>query len=271
VVPSLTQPPIIFTQSPSPAPTSTEPPLARPKYILNTVIDYDRHTVSVEETIVYPNQTGGRLDALVFAVASNLWQNCFSMKSLAIDDISIMDYTLSGHRLDVSLPAPLAPNSILTVTLSYSLSLPYMDQVNSLRARIFGYSDMQMNLTNWYPFIVPFKDGEWIIREPWSHGEYLVYPIADFEVNLKFADAENIPVVATSGFAEPNGEFTRYTLTEGRAFAISASRDFRVSSTKVGDVKVSSYYFPIYKNAGEGAMVASAQAVSAQNPFHCDC
>ena len=86
-----------------------------------------------------------------------------------------------------------------------SLSLPYMDQAASLRARIFGYSDVQMNLVNWYPFVVPFKDGEWMIREPWSHGEYLIYPIADFEIDLKFVNPENAPVVATSGSAEPNG------------------------------------------------------------------
>jgi hypothetical protein len=258
---SLVVPSPIPTDVFTPLPATSQPIPARPQYTLNTVIDYDRHTVRVKEIIVYPNQAGVPLDALVFAVASNLWPNCFSMKSLMIDDIPIMGYTLSGHRLDVPLPESLAPDSILTVTLSYNLSLPYMDQVNSLRARIFGYSDIQMNLTNWYPFIVPFRDDEWMIREPWSHGEYLVYPIADFEVNLKFADVENIPVIAASGFGEPNGEFTRYTLTEGRAFAISASRDFEVSSTKVGDVKVSSYYLPIYKNAGQGAMIASARAL----------
>lgn len=136
-----------------------------------------------------------------------------------------------------------------------------MDQAASLRARIFGYSDVQINLVNWYPFVVPFKDGEWMIREPWSHGEYLIYPIADFEIDLKFVNPENAPVVATSGFAEPNGEYTRYTLTEGRAFAISASRNFQVSHMQVGDTTVYSYYFPIFKSAGEAAMIASAQAL----------
>jgi aminopeptidase N len=118
-----------------------------------------------------------------------------------------------------------------------------------------------MNLVNWYPFIVPFMDGKWILNEPWSHGEYLVYDLADFEVYLKFANPENTPVVAASGYADPNGESTRYTLTEGRAFALSVSRDFQVSAMKVDDVTVYSYYFPIYKQAGLAAMIASAQAI----------
>ena len=253
-------PTLLITETP--AATITPIPIPeREKYTLNTTIDYDLHIVSVDETIMYPNHSGQSLDKLVLAIAPNLWPNCFSLTSLSMDNIPLTDYVLNAHRLDAPLPTLLARDSVATVTLSYRLFLPFLDQVHSLRARIFGYSDIQMNLVNWYPFIVPFIDGEWAIREPWSHGEYLVYPTADFEVNLKFADPENTPVIASSGFAEPNGESTRYTLTEVRAFAISASRDFQVSSMQVGDTTVYSYYLPIYKQAGLAAMNASTQAV----------
>ena len=263
---TVTSPP---TNTPTPLPTAapTSPPPTsipippRPIYNLTTTIDYDRHFVSVDETILYPNHTGERLDTLTLAIAANLWPNCFRPESIKVDDTPVTDFALSGHRLDIPLPTPLEPDSVIELNLRYSLSLPYTDQVHSLRARIFGYGDLQTNLTNWYPFVVPYIDGEWGIREPWSHGEYLVYPLADFVVDLKFADPENAPVVAASGVPQPNGEFTRYTLTEGRAFAISASREFEVASLKVGDVKVSSYYFPIYKRAGEGALIASKQAI----------
>jgi hypothetical protein len=150
---------------------------------------------------------------------------------------------------------------MLKINLHYNLSLPYTDQTHSLRARIFGYGELQTNLTNWYPFIVPFIDGDWVLHEPWSHGEYLVYPLADFSVDLKFTNPDNAPIVAASGAPQPNGEYTRYTLTAGRAFALSASRDFEVSSLSAGNVKVSSYYFPIYKRAGESALLASTQAI----------
>lgn len=247
-------------------PTATNAPIPIPereKYTLNTTIDYDLHFVTVDETILYPNHTGQQLDSLTLAIAANLWQNCFKLDTIKVDEFPITDYILTAHRLDIRLPTPLKADSVSTVTIGYSLSLPYMDQTHSLRARIFGFSDVQMNLVNWYPFIVPFKDGEWIIREPWSHGEYLVYPISDFEVNLKFTNPNNIPIVAASGFAEAIGDCcaTRYTLTEARAFAISASREFQVSHMQVGDTTVYSYYLPIYKRAGEAAMGSSAQAI----------
>ena len=256
------------TPTDSPTPTATPNPIpARPSYHLITDFEYDRHFVSVDETITYPNHSGVSLDALTLSISANLWQNCFQLESITLDGVPVTDFTLDGHRLDIPLPTPLAPDSKTDLNLRYSLSLPYMDQRYSYRARIFGYSEIQANLTNWYPFVVPFIDGEWVIREPWSHGEYLVYPLADFIVDLKFTNSGYAPVVAASGKAEPvstgstTGNYTRYTLTAGRTFAISASRDFEVASLKVGDVKVSSYYFPIYKRAGEGALVASKQAI----------
>jgi len=256
--------PVPYTQtSILPAPTPTTPAAIpdREKYTLNTDIDYDLHTVSADETIVYPNHSGQPLDSLTLAVAANLWGDCFHLNEIRVNGVWVRDYVLNLNRLDIPLPTPLAADSVTTLNLHYSLSLPFMDQQHSSRARIFGYSQIQMNLVNWYPFIVPFKNGEWMIREPWSQGEYLLYPIADFEVNLKFADPQTAPVVAASGVAEPEGDSTRYTLTDGRAFAISASRDFQVSSLKSGDTTVYSYYLPIYKDAGLAAMVTSAEAL----------
>jgi len=262
ILPNTTTPPPTNTPTSLPTSTPTFVPIpARPLYHLTATFDYDRHFLTVDQTISYPNHTGETLDSLTLAIAANLWPDCFRLGNIFVDDLPVTDFELDGHHLEVPLPAPLEPGSVSELHLRYGLSLPYADQARSLRARIFGYGDLQTNLTNWYPFVVPFIEGEWVIREPWSHGEYLVYPLADFIVDLKFTHPENVPIVAASGAPEPNGEYTRYTLTEGRAFALSASRDFEVASLKVGDVKVSSYYFPIYKRAGEGALIASKQAI----------
>jgi aminopeptidase N len=80
-------------------------------------------------------------------------------------------------------------------------------------------------------------------------------------VNLKFTDPATAPIVAASGVPEPQADSTRYTITSARSFAIAASRDFQVSSTQVGDVNVSSYYFPLSDTAGQAALKASAEAL----------
>jgi aminopeptidase N len=118
-----------------------------------------------------------------------------------------------------------------------------------------------MNLTNWYPFIVPYINDEWVLHEPWYYGEHLVYDSADYEVDLKFADPTSIPHVAASGIPEAKGDFTSYTITNARSFAISASREFHVSTTQVGDITVTSYFFDFSEKAGQAALQASIEAL----------
>ncbi len=251
-----------LTLAPSPTPTPSVS-LVRPAYQLDTRVDYDRHTVQVDEVIVYANHTGQALDRLVLAVVPNLWVDCFTLDSLAIADQPSTAFVLDGQRLEVTLPAPLGPDQNTRLELKFSLALPLAEQEdpNVSRPRIFGYTRSQMNLTNWYPFVVPFLNGDWVLHEPWYYGEHLVYEAADFDVRLAFADPSTAPVVASSGAPEPAGEFTRYTLTAGRAFAFSMSREFKVATQQAGDVTVTSYYFPFNENGGQAALNTVVQAL----------
>ncbi|MFN8412919.1 MAG: M1 family metallopeptidase [Anaerolineales bacterium] len=247
-----------FTPSPTPVPAPE-----RAKYTLNTTIDYDAHTATVDETILYPNHTGGQLNSLVLAVEPNLWQGGFTLSSISIDGTPITTYTLDGQRLDIALSSFFQPEHVMTINISYSILLPFAEQEDPSisRPRIYGYTQRQMNLTNWYPFVVPFINGDWVLHEPWYYGEHLVYDASDYEVNLKFADPSTAPIVAASGFPEPQADFTRYTITAARTFAIAASRDFQVSTTQVGDVTLSSYYFALSNTGGQAALQASAEAL----------
>lgn len=252
-----------FTPLPTVTPTATlVPAIARAAYTLNVAMDYDAHTLSVDEGIIYPNHTGGPLTSLVLAVVPNLWADCFTLTAVSVDGTPVTNYTLNGQRLDLPLPTPLAPEKMAGLSIQYTLSLPYAEQEDPSvsRPRIFGYTRAQTNLTNWYPFVVPYINGVWVLHDPWYYGEHLVYDAMDFEVNLKFTNT-NPPVVASSGAPQPNGDSTRYTLTAGRAFVFSMSREFKVATQQVGDVTVASYYFPFFDSAGQAALLTSVQAI----------
>jgi hypothetical protein len=238
------------------------PAIERAAYTLNVLMDYDAHTLSVDEGIIYPNHTGGALTSLVLAVVPNLWADSFSLTSLSVDGTPVTSYTLSGQRLDLTLPAPLNPEKMAGISIQYTLALPFAEQEDPSvsRPRIFGYTRAQSNLTNWYPFVVPFINGNWVLHDPWYYGEHLVYDAADYEVNLRFTNA-NAPVVASSGAAQPNGDSTRYTLTAGRAFVFSMSREFKVATQQVGDVLVSSYFFPGYDGGGQASLLTTVQSM----------
>lgn len=252
-------------------PTNTPlPALERAKYILDTTIDYDAHSVTVDETILYPNQTGSQLNALVLAVTPNLWDGSFALNSITIDGEPLTTYTLDGQRLDLSLASFLPSGGVTEIKLQYTLTLPFAEQEdpNVSRPRIYGYTSRQINLVNWYPFVVPNINGEWILHDPWFYGEHLVYDSADYEVNLKFADLATAPIVAASGVPEALTDGTRYTLTSARTFALSASREFQTSSTQVGNVTLTSYYFAFNERGGQAALQASAQALQVYSSLY---
>jgi hypothetical protein len=259
----VTDTPALPTETPLPTNTPV-PTLERAKYTLNTTIDYDAHIVSVDQTILYPNRTGNQLNALVIAIIPNLWDGSFSLGGITVDGEPLTTYSLNGQRLDLSLASMLPAGGVTEIKLQYTLTLPFAEQEDPSvsRPRIYGYTSRQINLVNWYPFIVPQINGEWILHDPWYYGEHLVYEAADYEVNLKFSDPARVPVVAASGVPEalPDGS-TRYAITSARTFALAASREFQTSSTQVGDVALTSYYFPFNERGGQAALLASAQAV----------
>ena len=266
IVPPTIVPPtetaILPTDQPTPTPI---PAPERAAYTINATLDYANKTVSVDQTILYPNHSGETLSDFVLAVEPNMWPGSFNLTALNVDGTPISVYDLQGQKLEFTLPAPLAPETTATVSMQYMLILPFAEQQDPSvgRPRIYGYTTRQVNLANWYPFIVPYEAGTgWALHDPWYYGEHLVYEAADYEVNLT---TDPSVVVAASGFAEQNGESMRYTLTAGRTFAISASPDFQSVSAQVGDVTVTSYYFPPYDNPGKTVLDVSMQAVELYN------
>ena len=254
------------TSTPVPTATATSIPVpARAQYTMNVVLDYAAKSVAVDETIVYPNHSGHVLTDLMLAVEPNLWPNCFTLKSLDLNGTAVTNYTLDGQKLSFALPEVFQPEMTATIKLSYNIILPEIEPTNPnlTRPRIFGFSPNQINLTNWYPFVVPNISGQWVLHDPWYYGEHLAYDAADFNVKLKFADSTHIPVVASSGELEgtdTDGVET-YILASGRAFIFSISPNYQVANTKVGNVTLYSYYFPSFDKPGKLSLMTSAQAL----------
>ncbi len=265
-IPTLTPTLDISTRT-APAPDTATPDtetLSLPHYTFNVTLDYRRRRLTVEETIVYPNATGDALNDLVLAVMPNIWPSVFKLNKLELNGAPAKNYKLDKQRLTIQLPAPLPPEGTAELFIAYSLSLPEIQaelSTEEVLPQFFGYTSRQMNLANWYPFIVPHDAGGWILHDPWYFGEHLVYDTADFEVNIKHAEEGVRPTIVASAVGEPNGAWTRFTLNNARTFAFSASTEFQRSVTNAGDVFVYSYYFPGNESAGEAAAVAAADAI----------
>jgi hypothetical protein len=264
-------------------PTVT-PALGRPQYTIDLQLNYSAKSATVNQTILYPNWSGETLTNLVLAVQPNLWSGGFSLKSIAVDDQPVTNYTIENfnQRLELQLPQAIPPGATVTITLAYGLILPqmqaYENASNDIRPQIYGYSERQVNFVDWYPFVVPYVPGRgWVLHNPWYYGEHLMYDLADFDVTVTFTDGAS-PKIAASG-AEVGGGGTnvtleptptaapgeivtrRFTLEAGRTFALSMSDFFKVAQQTVGDVTVYSYYFGFYDAAGEAMLQTTVEAM----------
>ena len=254
------------TTVPSPTPIPV-PSLERPQYVMDLQLNYSNKSALVNQTITYPNWTGEVLNSLVLAVEPNLWTGGFSLNSLAVDGQPVTNYTLVplSQRLEVPLPKSLPAGGTTTIIISYGLILPKMQAYsdpNEVRPQIYGYSERQLNLVEWYPFVVPYENGEWILHNPWYYGEHLVYDVADFDVTVTFTDGST-PEIASSGAEMVSGTegSRRFKLEAGRTFAMSISTLFKVAQRQVGDVTVYSYYFAFYDAPGEAMLQTTVEAM----------
>ena len=228
----------------------------RTRYLITVSMDYDHHFANISEDVYFTNNTGYPLDSLVFGVNANLWQNVFTLGSVTTNGQAPAYISLNGQWLTVGLLQTLQPGETTKVGIAYTLSLPY----SSAKVENFGYTARQTNLIDWYPFIPPFKNGNWQLPAPYGFGENLVYEKADFYIDLSFADPSGQPVVAASTQAVSNNGVMHYEFPNARNFSFSFSHDFEYSFANIGGVQINNYYFP--EDAAAAAKVLEVTAAS---------
>jgi len=237
-------------------PTQVFETFDRTQYQLITKIDYSSHRVDVSETILYPNKSQIELSRIALGVNPNLWSGVFTLQNLSINDRVSPDYSLTGQLLMLNLGAPLKQGQTVKISIDYQLTLPY----SSAKFENFGYTARQTNLIDWYPFVPPIINNQWVLPDPYAYGENLVYEKADFKVILSFADPDNLPVVAASAPVNIENGTMIYSLPNARNFTISASPEYLVSTADANGVTVNNYYFASNSNAA--AMVLDMTKMS---------
>ncbi|MCJ7434807.1 MAG: M1 family metallopeptidase [Anaerolineales bacterium] len=246
-------PPPALPAIPIPATDIPPPTSTRTSYIMYATLDFNAHTLAVEETIRYYNMTGQALTDIVLSIQPNLWNNAFFLNTVTQDNVALTSYSINGQRLTLNLPQSLQAGAATTFVANYSLTIPAKRSDT-----IFGYDSNMINLVEWYPMIVPYSGG-WVLHDPMGFGEHLVYDASDIEVNLKVIG--NGVVVAASAPSEPNGDWTRYRIYGARTFVLSASDEFLVKESAVGSNVIRVYYFAGYDGAAEGMLNAAVSSV----------
>ncbi len=239
------------TPTPTPTPSPTPTPLPRARYTLHADLDYWGRLLKVDEVIHYPNTSPHALQTLVL--------NVEHPQGLTIDQASVDDQPLTPHlqgtRWEIPLPTPLPPQATLTLHVHLRQHLPV-----KTASRIFGADARQINLVEWYPFVVPYDAEQgWQWHKPWPFGDHLAYPAADFDVVLQVHHAPEGVMIAASAPPDPDGH---YRLSAARAFAFSLSPMFQTATSQVGEITVTSYYFADLAAGGRALPSYAQKAVA---------
>ncbi len=252
-----------------PTPPATEPTdstaaLPLPHYTLTATLSYSQHLLQVDERIRYTNRSPDSLPDLRLMVDPLYYPGVFRLVSIAWEGGQpVEDYTIESGQIQVPLADPLTPGERLDLSISYELHLPSPVPSEQVRPIPFGYTARQTNLVDWYPFVPPYQPGQgWLAHQAGFFGEHLVYDLADFDVSLRFSDPSPELVVAASAPAEQDGDWRRYRHTAARNFVWSASHEYQVFTSVVGDTTVMSYAFSFHTTASEAVLQTTAETLT---------
>lgn len=227
------------------------------------MLDYPAHSLNVQERIAYTHAAEESLSEVWLVMDALLYPGAFQMDSLqSVTGPALKDVRQERIWIKAQLETPLQKGETLELDMAYRLNLPARVAQEGLRPQVFGWSERQTNLVDWYAYLPPYIPGEgWLAHPPGYYGEHQVYPLSDFEVNLQVIGAPADLTIAASAPESQRGEWYTYILEGARTFALSLSPSFTHTTRQVGTVTIHNYAFHYHQNAGERVLNTAAQAL----------
>ncbi len=231
----------------------------RTVYDLDANLDYAQHTVSVVENITYFNRTDQAISELLLLVPPRYFAGAYSQAKIGGDLITRSRE--NGIQTMLSLEPALQSGASTQIQIIFTLLLPN-------RQGVFGWSEMQTNLVDWFPIFPPFNIATgWQVNERVVDatntivGEYIAAESADFNLRLRLTgSAQNLTVAASSEGIEQPG-YTEYQLPLARSFALSISDRFVVQEATHQGVSIRTYVFPQHRDAGQAILEVAENAL----------
>lgn len=265
--------------SPMPAVTATHPPVAtqteskatatplpapsRPHYTFTVSLDYEAHFLNVEETVRVRNESADDWTELVFNVSAAYWDQLFSLERVQVR-VAEAEYipTLSWEQtmLRVSLAEALKSGTEIAIQMEYGLALPFLDPLGWGPQGNAGWSEELMQIGDWYPALVPYRDHEgWQTWQYHPVGDPVRNDLADFDVTV-LAPPE--VTIAAAGFRSEANGLRHFQLRRARAFAFLASPDYVRFQTQAGGIPVSVFVLSQHSSMGQVVAETAAQSLA---------
>ncbi|PKO13899.1 MAG: hypothetical protein CVU39_16965 [Chloroflexi bacterium HGW-Chloroflexi-10] len=234
------------------------------RYHFDINFNYGNQSAHVIETITYTLPQSIMQSELLLACDPLRYPDVFLLNTIRINGQNLESYETGKYWIKFSIPETLKNGDEFIIVMDFNLKIPIIPPpADDRKPGIFGYTSLQTNFVDWYPFIPPIDEtGNWLLHDPWYYGEYLVYDPADFDVNIQIDNAPpNTMVAASSLPIDTHENQYNYSQKHARNFTFSISPSFLSKQVVVNGVTITSYFFPFHQTAGESVLLESAKAL----------
>jgi aminopeptidase N len=237
------------------------------RYTISAEIDPDARTLIGRMRLEYTNRDGVALDRLYFHLYPNLpdFGGRLEVRQVQADGAGAeVVYEARRYLLRVNLPQPLAPGARTTIVIAWSTSAP-----ENASQRLYGAFNKEagvLALASAYPIVAVVRGGQWDIGRPDPQGDFVNSETALYDVTLR---APGDWLVLTTGRVIDRSDqagtaVLRIVSGPQRDFMIALTQ-LEVATAEVAGTQINSYYRADDRGAGQSALQAAANALSAFN------
>ena len=251
-----------------PSPTVIGVPTAEkvnpfPEYRLSLALDPAAGRLAGQQEVTIPNHTGVELQEIVFRLYPNLPQygGRMDIGPVSVDGEQGISYLRAEDTsLVIPLDRPLAPETSVTVELTFEVDIP----LKGAEYTLFGYSQGIWSAPDAYPLLAVHDGSTWHEEIAPSHGDAVFADAAVYDVTLTVPSTLTVAATGTvvSEALGADGQQI-YRIMGGplREFAWLASADYQVAETTAYGTELRSYYLPGDEAAGQATLNIAAAAL----------
>lgn len=234
-----------------------------PEYRIVLSLDVSGRKLDGKQRVEFPNHTGTDLEEIVFRLYPNLPQygGAMSIGPVWVDGERRSSSLRAGNTsLAIPLAHTLAPESSVTIELSYGIEIPMREGGYNL----FGSGQGIWSLPDAYPLLAVHDGTAWREDVAPPHGDAVFSGVALYDVTVTLPPTQTL--VTTGAVLSDTLDLTgqrSYRIRGGplREFAFLASDQYQMAETTAYGTVLQSYYLPGDEAAGQATLSISAAAL----------
>jgi aminopeptidase N len=220
--------------------------------------------------VTFANLTGGELPDIVFRVYPNarvIYGGALDITSAQIDGQKIAPeaFLIDETALRLPLAQALPAGATAVIDLTFAGRLPG-DFGSGDTYGVFNYvSDGPlMTLTNCFPILAAWLDGQWDARRVLAEGDAVVSEVALYRVQLSAPNTWKVAATGSLVNRAARGGSTQYEFVSGpvRDFNVIASPAFVTQETQVGGVRIVHWGLPGGEESWDSVLEVARDSVA---------